>query len=148
MLPVIKNTAQDLHTCPQPLAKPRHQWDPTRFPWNLASPIWQLLRSVTLLVLHVFNTRITLCKGSANDRRHYNVTSSLIGWAHTQNDPFSMNFWYLWHLSLIKKMLWGYVMVAGQRIGLNVITASKIFRCKTYYCSICGGSLKNTTVMP
>ena len=24
--------------------------------------------------------------GSANERRRYNVTSSLIGWAHTQND--------------------------------------------------------------
>ena len=25
--------------------------------------------------------------GSANERRRYNVTASLIGWAHTQNDP-------------------------------------------------------------
>ena len=25
--------------------------------------------------------------GSANERRRYNVTSSIIGWAHTQNDP-------------------------------------------------------------
>ena len=25
--------------------------------------------------------------GSANERWRYNVTSSLIGWAHTQNDP-------------------------------------------------------------
>ena len=24
--------------------------------------------------------------GPANDKSHYNVTSSLIGWAHTQND--------------------------------------------------------------
>ena len=29
---------------------------------------------------------ITLCVGSANARRRYNVTSSLIGWAHAQND--------------------------------------------------------------
>ena len=28
-----------------------------------------------------------LCMGSANERRRYSVTSSLIGWAHTQNDP-------------------------------------------------------------
>ena len=26
--------------------------------------------------------------GSANERQHYNVTSSLIGWVHTQNDPY------------------------------------------------------------
>ena len=29
---------------------------------------------------------IILCMRPANERRHYNVTSSLIGWAHTQND--------------------------------------------------------------
>ena len=28
--------------------------------------------------------------GSANEGRHYTVTSSLIGWAHTQNDPCIM----------------------------------------------------------
>ena len=26
--------------------------------------------------------------GSAKERRRYTVTSSLIGWAHTQNDPW------------------------------------------------------------
>ena len=30
---------------------------------------------------------IILCMHPANGRRRYNVTSSLIGWAHTQNDP-------------------------------------------------------------
>ena len=30
---------------------------------------------------------IILGMGSANERRHYNAMSSLIGWAHTQNDP-------------------------------------------------------------
>ena len=28
-----------------------------------------------------------LCMASVNERRRYNVTSSLIGWDHTQNDP-------------------------------------------------------------
>ena len=28
---------------------------------------------------------------SANERRRYNVASSLIGWAHTQNDPCVTN---------------------------------------------------------
>ena len=32
-------------------------------------------------------TRIVLGMGLANERRRYNVTSSHIGWAHTQNDP-------------------------------------------------------------
>ena len=26
--------------------------------------------------------------GSANERRRYNVTSSLTGWAHVHNDPW------------------------------------------------------------
>ena len=30
---------------------------------------------------------IILCGRPANERRRYNVTPSLIGWAHTQNDP-------------------------------------------------------------
>ena len=33
-------------------------------------------------------TGIILAMGSANERRRYIVTSSLIGWAHTQNDPW------------------------------------------------------------
>ena len=31
---------------------------------------------------------IILGMGSANETWRYNVTSSLIGWAHTQNDPW------------------------------------------------------------
>ena len=30
---------------------------------------------------------IILCMRPANERRRYNVTSSLIGWAHAQNKP-------------------------------------------------------------
>ena len=33
------------------------------------------------------STWIILCMRSTNERRRYIVTSSLIGWAHTQNDP-------------------------------------------------------------
>ena len=31
--------------------------------------------------------------GSANERRHYSVTSSLVGWDHTQHDPW----WQILH---------------------------------------------------
>ena len=31
---------------------------------------------------------IILCMRSANERRRYIITSSLNGWAHTQNDPW------------------------------------------------------------
>ena len=36
--------------------------------------------------------RIILCMDSANERRRYNVTSSLIVWAHTQDDPYNGQF--------------------------------------------------------
>ena len=36
---------------------------------------------------HIIRTVIILGIGSTNERRRYNVTTSLIGWAHTQNDP-------------------------------------------------------------
>ena len=36
---------------------------------------------------HSTGTGIILCMCLANERWHYIVTSSLIGWAHTQNDP-------------------------------------------------------------
>ena len=31
---------------------------------------------------------LSVITGSANERRRYNVTSSLIGWAHAQNEPY------------------------------------------------------------
>ena len=38
-------------------------------------------------------TGINLCMHPANERRRYIVTSSLIGWAHTQNDPWRQVHW-------------------------------------------------------
>ena len=35
----------------------------------------------------IISTGIILCVHLANERQHYNVTSSLIGWAHIQNFP-------------------------------------------------------------
>ena len=44
-------------------------------------------------LLHVdgSNAGIILCMGAANERRRYIITSSLIGCAHTQNDPCSID---------------------------------------------------------
>ena len=45
-----------------------------------------------LLLITSYNCRdIFLCMCQANDRWCYNVTSSLIGWAHSQIDPCSCN---------------------------------------------------------
>ena len=47
--------------------------------------IYEILWAYTPTHSHI--SGIVLCMGSANERRRYIVTSSLIGWAHTQNDP-------------------------------------------------------------
>ena len=39
-------------------------------------------------------TGINLGMDSANERRHYIVMASLIGWAHTQNDPY-FTCWFI-----------------------------------------------------
>ena len=39
------------------------------------------------------HSSIILGIGSANERRHYKVKSSLIGWAHTQNDFCTLIWW-------------------------------------------------------
>ena len=39
------------------------------------------------MVMRQESWEIILGMGSANERRRYNVTSSLIGWAHTKTDP-------------------------------------------------------------
>ena len=41
---------------------------------------------------------IILCMCPANERRRYIVTSSLIGWAHHQNDPWIFIIAFLWVL--------------------------------------------------
>ena len=60
-------------------------------------------------------TFVILCMHPANERRRYSVTSSLIGWLHTQNDPWSLyheqHFVYwrqcrkhlIWHLCFYSK---------------------------------------------
>ena len=59
--------------------------------WSLR--IVMMPTSLSLLASHVvvMNTvpGIILWMRPANERRRYNVTSSLIGWAHSQNDPCS-----------------------------------------------------------
>ena len=43
----------------------------------------------TLMHINIFiHAGIILCIPPANERRCYNMTSPLIGWAHSQNDPW------------------------------------------------------------
>ena len=45
------------------------------------------LATLSELANTVYYTGIILVMGSASERRRYNVTSSFIGWAHTQSNP-------------------------------------------------------------
>ena len=68
-------------------------------PWSVVMHICIIYHYVSLLeinllllllLLRLGFSRIIVCMVSANDRPRYNVTSILIGWAHTQNDS---RFW-------------------------------------------------------
>ena len=55
---------------------------------------------------------IILCMCPASEKQHYNVISSLIGWAHTHTDPCIINgylyiIWYgfWWHINHLKAYL-------------------------------------------
>ena len=48
-------------------------------------------------------SEIILCMCPTNERWRYNVTPSLIGWAHTQNDPYNVS--YLTLLPLVEKRI-------------------------------------------
>ena len=45
------------------------------------------IENMMFLMPHLISPGIILCMHPANERRRYIVTSSLIGWVHTQNDP-------------------------------------------------------------
>ena len=60
----------------------------TGLPYNGVLRLKLLLNSSWICYLsHTCCAGIILCMHPANRRRRYNVRSSLIGWAHTQNDP-------------------------------------------------------------
>ena len=42
----------------------------------------------TLIIAHDYQPGIILCMHPANERQRYNVTLSLIGWVHSQYDPW------------------------------------------------------------
>ena len=63
-----------------------------------------------------YGAAIILAMVWANERRRYIVTSSLIGWAHTQNDPWwwgshmksgkiSQNLEIIWYCSLVLQLI-------------------------------------------
>ena len=56
--------------------------------WLVACTEWTLNIAVLYVISKYDKAGIILCMGPANERWHYTVMPSLIGWAHTQNDPW------------------------------------------------------------
>ena len=54
----------------------------------------QSLKSTKISQSHTFidNVGLILCLCPANERRHYKVTPSLIGWAQTKNEPCNVMY--------------------------------------------------------
>ena len=67
--------------------------------WLNPDPEWSIwiLYIFGFFFLFMFDTGIILCMRPANERRRYCVTSSLICWAHSQNDP-------CWHIYCVQFM--------------------------------------------
>ena len=74
----------------------------TWFPINTCG--WDLLdRKLVYCLRDILSTGIKLCVGLANERRRYIVTSSLIGWAHTQSNSWikDRNFWVTFPVNIL-----------------------------------------------
>ena len=73
----------------------RHRRQSFRQP-SMITAVWlcgdlfvpNMIRSSSVAISSTTTPGIILCMGSANERRRYIVTSSLIGWTHIQNDPW------------------------------------------------------------
>ena len=74
------------------IASVMSQWDTH---WDaLGNHIAALVVAIYELILFILSSSgIILCMRPANGRRRYNVTSSLIGWTHTQKDPSQVENW-------------------------------------------------------
>ena len=57
--------------------------------FNPLHPFFQIHHLIFKIPFSRIPGQRSFCVCPANERRRYNVTSSLIGWAHTQNDPCS-----------------------------------------------------------
>ena len=71
------------------------EWGHCRSCWCPVSLRRQVIISMVLTMLNK-QAGIILCMRPANERRRYSVTSSLIGWAHAQNAPWTGGWVGLW----------------------------------------------------
>ena len=91
---------------------------------------------VTGTGFYSWQSRIILGMGSANERRRYTATPSLIGWAHAQNDPlpiihFSISSLYnKWHLHRILNIL-------RDRWLKDVWNHHTLLKAYTYHSNLC-----------
>ena len=82
----ISDVSGELHVVPGEFKRPslclyRPAWD-RPFARDVSRHGWVKFRIAIVII-----AGIVLCMRPANERRCYNVTPSLIGWVHAQNDP-------------------------------------------------------------
>ena len=70
---------------------------------------------------------LTLGMDSANERLRYNVTSSLIGWAHTQNDPYTSRFQPILHGHIQNLCTW-FVLGCGEVLEVRGVKIHRVSR--------------------
>ena len=76
--------------------------------------LWTVIRNIKVITIYPFQdgySRIILCAHPANERRRYIVTSSLIGWAHFQDDP--------WILVIILTVKFGMSLMVWAKMSQN-----------------------------
>ena len=69
---------------------------------------------------------IILCMCQANERRRYIVTSSIIGWAHTQNDPWIPGSGTKSSMMYVPSILGHHKWLTGARYNWYLSSACKI----------------------
>ena len=91
--------------------------------WWFETPSCSLWRHCNAMML---NQGSFLYMHSANERRRYIVTSSLIGWAHTQNDPCSM-----WEISSSLNYIISikFAPLYGTEISLGTTSSQHVSTC-------------------
>ena len=91
------------------------RWATQDFSW--AAALLNVL--MWMYIKHILTpSGIILCLCPVNRRRCYNVTLSLIGWAHTQNDPCTITPAHMFVFRVIDKTMYA---VCSPHISLRVI---------------------------
>ena len=96
-----------------------HRWNLSPIIGNkrvaVTSQKWEGTRKLVPAMTARLHAGIILCVCLANERQCYIVTPSLIGWAHTLNDPWTCCLLMAWTLT-VKPLIWEAPQSVGNKI--------------------------------